>query len=291
MGDGGCSALATADEPRGVLPFGPSETDDGGEQPEKPPQIVRLPLGPFCRDGSCPHDYNDAVAHAFVGKANRAIFPSCHGARAVGWSTVNSSWIWFFDARSGELIGHEELSFWGEVVWHGRGVNLEGCKSHGDEPDAGHPVRSCEGARAEARQQLNCARIDGCYGRRTDDDAGATEFEVGGCELVLTYSCAPRDGGAICSDRDGGTRFDAACAAAVEQGRRDLRCPQMLRTCSRPPIFASAIRLTPLPVIVNGCDRTKAYDCRPSGAVGSIYGYRCTKSVWTDHEIRSGMGP
>ena len=188
MGDGGCSALATADEPRGVLPFGPSETDDGGEQPEKPPQIVRLPLGPFCRDGSCPHDYNDAVAHAFVGKANRAIFPSCHGARAVGWSTVDSSWIWFFDARSGELIGHEELSFWGEVVWHGRGVNLEGCKSHGDEPDAGHPVRSCEGARAEARQQLNCARIDGCYGRRTDDDAGATEFEVGGCELVLTYS-------------------------------------------------------------------------------------------------------
>ena len=114
-----------------------------------------------------------------------------------GGPRFDSSWIWFFDARSGELIGHEELSFWGEVVWHGRGVNLEGCKSHGDEPDAGHPVRSCEGARAEARQQLNCARIDGCYGRRTDDDAGATEFEVGGCELVLTYSCARRDGGAI----------------------------------------------------------------------------------------------
>jgi hypothetical protein len=66
------------------------------------------------------------VAHAFPDPPERQVFPACRGARAVAQFTSDTASAWYFDGRTGALIGHEEQN-WGPATRYGRGVSLHDC--------------------------------------------------------------------------------------------------------------------------------------------------------------------
>ena len=153
-------------------------------------------------------------------------------------------------------------------------------------PDAGsppqvRPVHGCDDAKVALRREWNCPKVDGCFPRGPATSLGSGEFEVGGCGLVVTYACRTEDGGSVCFNKNNDVVFESKCEAAIEQGRRDLRCPQMWPYCRVQTHSSAELVLPPHPIMVYGCDKEVDYLCDRNGGPGSIFGYRCKGSTPT----------